>query len=160
MLHYEPKALGQGYTIKVADAADDLTGVLNLISQAHLEGPYANIPFEPGYVRDALAQTGEIDKKVLILLLYEGQIVGFLWAVISPSHLSSLMKIATELFWYVDYDHRGRYSLKLLEAFELWAKMQDCTHANVSNVFSLEKVERLYTKKGYVPVERSYMKAI
>lgn len=66
--------------------------------------------------------------------------------------------LATEIAWWVEEDKRGTgEGLKLLEAFEYWAKnVAECKLVSMS---SLDKtVEKYYKKNGYKLYERAYMK--
>lgn len=101
----------------------------------------------------------EDDDKLLLLLLDDHTPVGFLAALISVP-LISRTRIATEAAWFVQKDHRGRSSLKLLEGFEYWArKVVKADFIQVANLANLD-LSGFYTKRGYTKLETAYMKAI
>lgn len=83
--------------------------------------------------------------------------VGFIVGAVSQFPFGRCL-IATEIAWWVEEDKRGTgEGLKLLEAFEYWAKnVAECKLVSMS---SLDKtVEKYYKKNGYKLYERAYMK--
>lgn len=93
-------------------------------------------------------------------MLEEGDFVGGLGCIKSPDfHCGKIT--ATELFWFVKPEHRGR-GIDLLDAFERWAKINKCTRLIMVHMEdSMPKVlARFYRMKGYTPLERHFVKEI
>lgn len=83
--------------------------------------------------------------------------VGFIAGVATPFLLGRCI-LVSEIAWWVEEDKRGTgEGLKLLEAFEYWAK--NVAEAKLISMTSLDKtVEKYYKKNGYKLYERAYMK--
>jgi len=85
--------------------------------------------------------------------------VGFILGSATP-FLFGPHLLATEIAWWVEPEARGTgEGLKLLEAFEYWAK--NVAGAKLVSMTSLDKnVEKFYKKNGYKLYERAYMKVL
>ena len=92
-----------------------------------------------------------------IIIFEDG--VGFIAGAVTPFLLGT-HKMATEIAWWVEPDHRGNgKGLELLDAFEYWAK--NITGAKIISMSSIDKiVEKYYRKHGYKLYERAYMKVL
>lgn len=82
---------------------------------------------------------------------------GFILGV-ATGFLFGPYKLASEIAWWVEPEARGTgEGLKLLEAFEYWAK--NVAECKLVSMTSLNKtVEKYYKKNGYKLYERAYMK--
>lgn len=86
----------------------------------------------------------------------EGMLVG---ASVAP--LFSKDKVATELAWYMNVEHRdGKAALRLLKAYEDWAKKAECKFVTMIDIDTLEDLHSLYERKGYTLTEKTYVKEI
>jgi len=85
--------------------------------------------------------------------------VGFVAGAVTPFLLGT-HKLATEIAWWVEPEHRGNgRGLDLLSAFEYWAI--NVAQAKLISMSSLDKkVEKYYKKNGYKLYERAYMKVL
>ncbi len=100
--------------------------------------------------------------RIIILGLLEGKPVAILAASVQPI-IFSKARIATEVLWWVDEEHRqSGVGLQLIEAFEYWAKtvakadyLQLCT----LNGEYAEKVGKYYERRGYTLSEKAYLKS-
>jgi GNAT superfamily N-acetyltransferase len=108
--------------------------------------------------RNFRASQGSSDT-VVILLRKEEKAVGFIVGF-ANSPLFSGDKIATEAAWYVQPEHRGRGSLKLLQAYEYWAK--NVAKVKLIQMLHLgdERLDKLYERKGYRKSEVCYIKEV
>ena len=96
------------------------------------------------------------DPSQKIVLLYEDK--GMLGGVVTP-FLFGTVKIATEVVWWVDPDHRkSEIGMKLLEAFEFWAKKVGC--GLISMVGLDDNLDKFYVRNGYRLSERAYVKEL
>ncbi len=66
---------------------------------------------------------------------------------------------ASETVWFIAESARGRNALKMLDAYEAWAKDQGCAVVCMASL-AINDVSRIYTRRGYSPVETHFMKAI
>jgi GNAT superfamily N-acetyltransferase len=96
----------------------------------------------------------------LIGLEIDGRIEGALGGVKSPDPNDGDL-VAVEMFWFVDANHRG-HGLKLLDAFEEWAHQQGCKRVGMIHLLQLmpDKLEVLYRRRKYQPVEVHYLKEL
>lgn len=72
-------------------------------------------------------------------------------------------KIASELMWWVDEEHRrSKVGMALLQAFELWASRIGCNMVQMVSVETeiAEALERVYTSNGYKVTEKAFIKEI
>ena len=100
--------------------------------------------------------------RIIILGLLESKPIALLAASVQPI-IFSKAKVATEVLWWVDKEHRqSRVGVKLIEAFEYWAKevanadyLQLCT---LNGEYS-EKVGNYYERRGYTLSEKAYLKS-
>lgn len=93
------------------------------------------------------------------LLYYQDQDhpVGCLLAI-SGAHPFFPVKIANELVWWVQPEHRSLKSFELLEAYEYWARIIQKCDLVCLTASDDPRVDKLYKRKGYILKERSYYK--
>lgn len=102
------------------------------------------------------------DEKIVLVEEAKGTIAGILMGFVE-ANLWNDQKTAYEMAWWVHPDHRGsRIGIDLLKAFEYWGQKMGATSIHMSNISndSYEKVDKLYQRTGYKPVEHSYIKRI
>lgn len=145
---------------------NDLPTILRMAEEFYGQSPYSAEPFDKekvlAVIQDML--TGPQESKVVILVLDDvleepvGLIAGFAQEALFNRH-----KIGVELMWWIDYGHRrvGR-AFQLLGAFEYWAKKVGCDYVQLSMLHDeeLQRMTKLYERRGYQPVERSYLKRV
>jgi GNAT superfamily N-acetyltransferase len=67
------------------------------------------------------------------------------------------VRIATELAWWVEPEHRAsKVGKELLDAFEYWAEQVGCKA--ITMICLDENLSQYYEKRGYVLAELAYMK--
>lgn len=91
-------------------------------------------------------------------------VVGFLVALIAYEHpIIGRCKIATEIGWYVHPDHRHKgIARRLLDRYDDWAYREGCSHSLTSAMLneSFDQVKVAYEKRGYKPVEMSFIREV
>lgn len=99
--------------------------------------------------------SGMPNEKIIILNPSKGFIAGASTPFLFGNH-----KLATEIAWWIKPEERGNgEGLKLLEAFEYWAK--NIAGCKLISMASLDKsVEKYYKKNKYRLYERAYMKVL
>lgn len=86
-----------------------------------------------------------------------GDLVGML-AVLLYTHYMSGVRKAIELVWWVDPDQRGAVGVRLLRDAEGWARAHGAEALEL--VAPSPRVEQLYDRLGYTPVERMYFRRL
>ena len=84
------------------------------------------------------------------------ELVGMIGMVMFTHHVSG-DRIAGEVFWWVEPEHRGG-GVKLLKAAERWAKEQQAQ--GIQMIAPTPEVGQLYARLGYAPVETTYQRAL
>jgi GNAT superfamily N-acetyltransferase len=92
----------------------------------------------------------------LLVLETDAAVIGMLAMYCFP-HPMSGERIASEVFWWVEPAARG-HGLKLLAAAEMWAQTHGAAVCQM--IAPTTAVERVYVRRGYVPVERLYQRRI
>lgn len=93
--------------------------------------------------------------------LYEDDmLVGALGSIVAPD-LNDGEITATECFWFVDPNKRGN-GVRLLLHFVDYAKEIGCVRVNMVHLFNkhADKLQKLYSKLGFSPVETHYIKTL
>lgn len=80
---------------------------------------------------------------------------GFLMAHCAPHPFWPVM-VAQELAWWVTPAYRGRGALKLLDAYEQWAKEKGCALVGMAHLGD-ERLTHLYERRGYQKIETSFL---
>jgi len=89
------------------------------------------------------------------------EIVGFLGALLYPD-VNDGDLIGTELFWFVEKEHRGRCGMRLFDAFEKWAIEAGAKRLIMSHLSTLapDKLKKIYKRLGYRKADVSYVKEV
>lgn len=66
---------------------------------------------------------------------------------------------AKETVWYISPAGRGSSALRMLDAYEDWARAQGCATIGMASL-ATNDVSRIYERKGYSPAETHYLKAV
>ncbi len=122
--------------------------------------------FVPGVFLDtfgALVESG----RGIVLASFDAQgdnktITGALGGVLAPSPFNGQL-MAIEMFWFVLPEYRGRSdALRLFSAFEDWAVEVNADMISMIHLLALapDKLEKLYRRRGYTPIEVNYIKEL
>lgn len=68
-------------------------------------------------------------------------------------------RYAKETVWYVTPDARGRGALRMLDAYEAWAREQRCTAVGMASL-ATNDVSKIYQRRGYEPAETHFIKPL
>lgn len=80
---------------------------------------------------------------------------GALGGMVAPHPFNHAQPIADELFWWSE----GREGLRLLEAYEEWATARGAVvRMTALEAVNPERMKRFYERRGYVPLERAYVR--
>lgn len=93
----------------------------------------------------------------------DGVAVGMLCAMLTPVWYAPRYQMATELAWWVAPSHRrGTAAIRLLQAYESWARESGAVMVNMSNleVGDSSQVSSMLTRMGYQRTEQTHTKRI
>lgn len=147
-------------TLKLA-TSEDYPHIIRMARAFHRASPYADLEFSEERCEELFRRYLTSDKRDLVIILAVeetpfGMIVGF-----ANSIPFSNEKIAAELAWWVDEDKRGtKGSLLLFKAYEDWAVRIGAKISQMAMLDEVTNLTKFYTKQGYTPAERSYVKRI
>ena len=144
----------------------DIPRLLVLGRQFHAESRYADLglEFDPLVLRDnfeSLIDESNPDAGVFVAERSE-EIVGMA-CVIRSRPFMSRARVAAELFWWIRPEYRGTVdAVRLMLALERWAKESGCTVMTMMDLLPIESspAAAIYTRLGYTPVERSWIKKV
>lgn len=152
-------------TIIVRDATPaDLPVYLQLSADFHAASPMQRVcEFEPeGFKEFVLSAMDNPDICILAAEL-NGEIVGITGGIIYPLYFSPSHKVAQELWWWLTPAARGSgVGNKMFKHLQLWSKER-----GAKTIFMIalederaEKMEKVYCRAGFEPMERTFMKGI
>jgi GNAT superfamily N-acetyltransferase len=144
--------------------AEDLPRYLHLGRMFHAASPMHNVvPFdEEGYAKFYL-QAIEIPTVGMWLAEMENEIVGIAGAILYPLYFNPNALVAQELWWWLTPKSRGSGAGALMfRQIENWAKENG---ASAVFMIALEdsrakKMEHLYARAGFRPMERTFIKEV
>jgi len=152
-------------TIIVRDAVEeDLPIYLQLSADFHAASPMQRVcEFEPEGFKEFVL--GAMDNPDICILAAElnGEIVGITGGIIYPLYFSPSHKVAQELWWWLTPAARGSgVGNKMFKHLQLWSKER-----GAKTIFMIaledekaEKMEKVYCRAGFEPMERTFMKGI
>lgn len=152
-------------TIIVRDATPaDLPVYLQLSADFHAASPMQRVcQFEPEGFKDFVI--GAMDNPDICILVAElnSEIVGITGGIIYPLYFSPSHKVSQELWWWLTPAARGSgVGNKMFKHLQLWSKER-----GAKTIFMIalederaEKMEKVYCRAGFEPMERTFMKGI
>jgi hypothetical protein len=92
----------------------------------------------------------------------DGDIVGMIAAILTPAFFNHSHITGEELFWWVSDKAPHRTGLRLLVTVEDKARELGCHTMHMKSVVRLngDRMEKLYTKRGYRASERLFIKEL
>jgi RimJ/RimL family protein N-acetyltransferase len=93
----------------------------------------------------------------------DGVAVGTIAGIITPWFMNFSQLILTELWWWVDPEHRkGKIAFELLDALTEWGKYCGVSKLIMVSIGSdrEEIVKRYYKRKGFIYMETQFVKEI
>lgn len=141
---------------------DDLPALMRMTQEFHAASPCSTyIPFCPASMADTLHRLAVSDSSCLLVGAVGGDVQGMIAGVASPHYVNAAHTTTHELFWWVDPKARHtRLGLRLLQAFEDWAKQMGSGTLFMASTATLtpDKLARFYQRKGYGAVDVNYAK--
>lgn len=150
-------------TVRKATEAD-LPEYVKLSADFHAASPMQRVcEFEPEGFKEFVVAA--IDNPDICILLAElnGEIVGITGGIIYPLYFSPSHKVSQELWWWLTPAARGSgVGNKMFKHLQLWSKER-----GAKTIFMIaledekaEKMEKVYCRAGFEPMERTFMKGI
>lgn len=141
---------------------NDLPDLLRFAREFHRSSPYRGMKFSLEKTKsgmESIIRGGGLNA-VILVATKDDKPVGMVIAVCGGSEFSE-DRVATELAWYVEPEHRnGKRALLLFESYEEWAKRVGCRFVHGAYLTSSPDLSGFYNRKGYSKVEESYLKGM
>lgn len=134
---------------------DDKLACIHLLRQSHQAAGFT-FPFQAAYAAQLFDQHMASHQACVIVHEQDGRVVGLLMAVWFE-HPFGAGRYAKETVWFIAPQARGRAAIKMLSAYEAWAKEQNCTAIGMASL-ETNDVSKLYLRRGYQPVETHFLK--
>ena len=143
---------------------DDLPQYVALAQEFHAASPmHGAIAFDPeGYASFFTNATQNPDIG-LWLAEIDNKLVGITGAIYYPLYFSPTSNVVQELWWWLTPEARGTGAgAKMFNCIKSWAKEKN---ASAMFMIALEddragKMEKLYRRAGFKPVERTFIKEV
>lgn len=134
-------------------APKDRLAVIGLLKESHaaagfnfpFSAPHADLLFRQHLERGIVLVAGTPAQGVLMALTFD--------------HPFGAGKWAKESCWYIAPQARGRAAIRMLDAYEAWARQQGCTAIGMASLASND-VSKIYERRGYAPAETHFVKAL
>lgn len=135
--------------------AEDRDRVVMLLRESH-EAAGFTFPFQAAYA-DLLFQQ-HMASPMACVLIAGSQAQGLLMAC-AFEHPFGAGCIAKETVWFITPEARGRGAVKMLDAYEAWARSVGCVSVGMASL-ATNDVSSLYERRGYRAVETHFMKSL
>lgn len=145
--------------IRLATPSDH-NEIFRLLQQFYHEAPHRKYAeFNADIVHSHITEFLQAPKLEKIVFLAEDvKPFGLLAAGTVPVFFSLDVKRAYEIAWYVEEDKRHkRDAIRLLDAYEYWAKQVGCKSIQVATMIN-PRLGEFYEKRGFHALETSYIK--
>lgn len=153
------------HLITVREATEaDLPVYLQLSADFHAASPMNRVcEFDPQGFGEFVQGAMQNPDICILLAELNGEIVGITGGIIYPLYFSPSHKVSQELWWWLTPAARGSGAgNKMFKHLQSWAKERG---ANTMFMIALEderaeKMEKVYCRAGFKPMERTFMKGI
>jgi GNAT superfamily N-acetyltransferase len=153
------------HMITVREATEaDLPAYIKLSADFHAASPMQKVcDFDPeGFA--AFVKLAMSNPDICILLAeVNGEVAGIAGGIVYPLYFSPTHKVSQELWWWLTPAARGSGAgNKMFKHLQSWSKERG---ASTMFMIALEdenaqKMEKIYCRSGFVPMERTFMKGI
>jgi GNAT superfamily N-acetyltransferase len=115
--------------------------------------------FDPVYAARLFTSHVMLPNRLCLVLEVDGAAQGVLMASADP-HPFGPVRLAQETVWWIEPEHRGRDAVRMLDAYEDWAREQDCNFSGMVGMGAVPDVGKLYHRRGYRTAETHFLKAL
>lgn len=136
---------------------DDLPRVVAMFARFVRESQYRQyIGNHPDHAARMMAQLIDREDWALFVVEQDDDVIGMLGLMLFDQPFSG-ERLATELFWWLDPEHRGHGGW-LLKRGEKWAKAHGATRISMMAPADKPRVAETYRRLGYAEVEHVYQR--
>jgi len=139
---------------------DDLDQIVEMANRFIAFAPHGSLIT---HTTDDIVNTVRLflESGIIFVIDVDGKAVGILAAMMTSVWYSPLTKVAHEMMWWVNEEHRGTIaSIKLIKAYEKWAREQGAQIIAMCDLVieGHEPVGTTLNRLGYEMSERTYIK--
>lgn len=117
-------------------------------------------PFDPAYGGRMFRFHTTTNNAVCFVYDVAGTAQGVLMGV-AFEHPYGPVRISKDSLWWIDREHRGgTAAVRMLDAFEKWAKERGCVFGGIAGMGDSPNITRLLERRGYKAAEVHFLKAI
>jgi len=142
----------------------DLEGLTQCARRFFEYADYAarGTPLDEDCFKEKVAEYIEDPNGIVLLLMDKDRVAGGIAGYVGEWCFNKNIKMAVELFYWVDEEYRGLNSAKLFILYEKYAKACGAVRSVMVSIDThlKEKVRKLYLRRGYKEYERFYIKTI
>lgn len=140
--------------MEVRRATDaDRFAVIGLLKEAHAS---SGMPFPFDAARADALFRGHVETGLVLVLGSPAD--GVLMAA-AMDHPYGAGRIAKETVWFIRPEARGRSAIRMLDAYEAWAREQGCALVTMAAA-DFKPAQRLYERRGYAAAETHFLKRL
>lgn len=136
----------------------DRLRIVALLRDSHKAAGFT-FPFHPAYAEHLFKTHVAEPDACCIAYAPDEQPQGVLMAR-SFDHPFGPFKLAKETVWWIDPNHRGTAAIRMLSAYEEWAREQGCVSCGMAAMAANMKPARIYEHRGYRQIETHFLKAL
>jgi hypothetical protein len=133
----------------------DRDRVIALLKESHAAAGFT-FPFEAARADQLFQQ--HLASPFACVLVVGKPAQGVLMAV-AFEHPFGAGRIAKETVWFIEPSARGRGALRMLDAYEYWARSTSCVSIGMASLASND-VSKIYERRGYAAAETHFMKPL
>lgn len=133
--------------------------VLYMLRSAHDAAGYP-FPFSAPHAAKLFDEQTQLPGRTCLVYSPEERAVGVLMASIGH-HPFGPFKVAAEVCWWIDEDHRGGVAAGLMmDAYEAWAKENGCTFVSMAALATAPRASVIYRRRKYAEAETHFIKRL
>ena len=120
-------------------------------------------PLKIDYEEYDLLKTLEVisDTGIFLVAEKDDEVVGVVGGIITPHPYAPMHLLGTEMFLWVDKEHRkSTVGPRLLKEFENKCKQKECNYIVMTSTIHTPNFKKYLTKHSYIEVETSYIREI
>jgi hypothetical protein len=141
---------------------EDATEIARLGAVFHAQAGWSEIPYIAKDCGEALIQFMQMPNFLCFVAEKNEKIVGMIAGILSPVYFNHKHVSGEEIFWWVSKDAPPATGQKLLSNIEDSAKNLGCSTWQMKSLSRLngDRMEKLYTRRGYRASERLFIKEL
>jgi GNAT superfamily N-acetyltransferase len=139
--------------------SEDIDAIFRMVLRFIESTEYGNhIKVDGQTLYKTIDQLFSHDDHALLVADRSGQIIGTIGIIIFRNLYSGIVE-STELFWWVEPEHRRtKAGMLLLKKAEMWSRDRGAQYLTM--IAPNERIERLYTRRGFTKIETNYRRKL